>query len=340
MAKEIWLWLLEQLKKAGQGFIAFCQMMWRWLAGKLSAVSGSVWRKLVVALPVLLVLYILIGMVIVNRIDDTLDIKAGTPPGGSETVAVVAALVEREVVDHNWTPNDPMFLPGWWVDNTPNFQKGIIGALSRFGFELRDQLGRMRGSSAVDEELERAAGNLSKEPDRWIMDFSTSLLPITASDTYFREAARNLRSYNGRLASGDAIFERRADNLLATLDRISLDLGASSAALEDYMSKNAGGLLPDSGADDLFYLTKGQVYAYTLILVALQRDFEALIADRELTAIYADMLVSMKEAATLNPLVVINGSVDGMLANHLAIEGFYLLRARTKLKEVTNILLK
>ena len=36
-----------------------------------------------------------------------------------------------------------------------------------------------------------------------------------------------------------------------------------------------------------------------------------------------------------------NGRPDGMcVPNHLAVEGFYLMRARTQLREITNILAK
>ncbi len=40
-------------------------------------------------------------------------------------------------------------------------------------------------------------------------------------------------------------------------------------------------------------------------------------------------------------LIVSNGSPDDLYpANHLLAEGFYLMRARTQLREITNILLK
>jgi hypothetical protein len=40
-------------------------------------------------------------------------------------------------------------------------------------------------------------------------------------------------------------------------------------------------------------------------------------------------------------LIVWNGYPDGLLIpNHLAAQGFYLLRARTQLRELTSILLK
>ena len=40
-------------------------------------------------------------------------------------------------------------------------------------------------------------------------------------------------------------------------------------------------------------------------------------------------------------VVIVNGKPDGQLQpNHLAVQGFYLLRARTQLREISNILLK
>lgn len=340
MANEIWLWIKEKIAALFAAIGAGLSKLWRYIAGWLQTVSGSTWRKVAVGLPVAFFLYILLGMPIVNRIDDDLTVDAVSPPGGSATVAAVSYLVRREAEQNNWTPNDPFMLPGWWLDNTPNFQKGIMGALSRFSFELRDQLGRRRGSSSIDTNLEKAASNLSIEPERWIIDFSASWLPTRPSDQYYREALGQLDTYNVLLGGGDAVFDRRSDNLLATLDRIALDLGASSASLDTYIGDNSGGFLPDFGADNLFYQVKGQVYAYTVLLKAIRKDFADVIENREIAALYDDLLRSMNTAAALDPIVVSNGAVDGVIANHLSMQGFFLLRARTQLREVSNILLK
>ena len=53
------------------------------------------------------------------------------------------------------------------------------------------------------------------------------------------------------------------------------------------------------------------------------------------------MLESLRHTAELSPMVVVNGKPDAQaMPSHLAAQGFYLLRARTKLREITNILLK
>jgi len=340
MGNEIWIWVKEKFSALGRWVAMWLKRGWLALAAFIKSLSASAWRRIAVAVPLIFIFYILIGVGFTHRIDDSSLDLSSKPTGGANIIAVMAALVEREAVDHRWTPNDPFFMPGWWIDNTPSYQTGIMNALSRVSLEMRDQLGRSRGSSAVDSDLEGAAGNLAKEPDRWIINFSTSFLPTTASEKYYAEAAQQLKQYNQRLSAGEAVFERRTDNLLATLDRIALDLGASSAVSDSYIAENAGGFLPDRGADDIFFRTKGQSYAYMEVLKALRLDFAELIEAREITTMFDELIRSMEAVVALDPFVVANGSRDGILANHLATQGFHLLRARTQLREVTNILLK
>lgn len=290
-----------------------------------------------------LLLYYPIGMIWVHQIDDDVDFVAPTSDlgaGASAVVAMAAALIDREVNQHRWVANDPFFEPPTLLDNMPNYQQGIIGALARFAFELTDQIGRTRGSSQTDPDLQEAAGLLQYSGTKWIFDFSTSIAPTATSEAQYRKARRSLIDYNQRLAAGEAVFERRADNLLATLDRIALDLGSSSAVLDRRIAEHAGAIL-DFQADDLFYGVKGQVYAYYMLVRELGHDFDKVIRERELEAAWSQLLDSMRHVVELDPWVVVNGAPDGQfLPNHLAAQGFYLLRARTQLREITNILLK
>lgn len=291
---------------------------------------------------IFLLVYYLGGAWWINTIDDDGDFRPAPTDqvtGGSNAVAMMAALIDREVNQNSWTVNDPFFVPSVWLDNMPNYQQGIMSALARFSFELQDQLGRTRGSSQVDPDLRIVSGLLQYPGDTWYMDLSSSLMPVAAAESQYRKARRSLLSYNARLARGEATFERRGDNLMATLDRIALDLGSSSAVLASQVNKAS--YIIDSEADDTFYNVKGQIYAYYLLLTALGTDFEKLITERELNSAWAQMLGSMRKAALLQPMFVVNGAPDSQLMpSHLAAQGFYLLRARTQLREITNILLK
>lgn len=300
-------------------------------------------RWLLLAVLVVLLLYYPVGMLLTHTIDDdigyTVD-EVFDPPAGSHAVAMAAALIHREIDVHRWVANDPFFLPPAALDNMPNFQQGIVQAIGRFAFELVDQIGRTRGSSQTDPDLQQASGQLQYRGDVWVFDLSTSLAPTTTSEERYRGAVRSLRTYNQRLAEGNATFERRSDNLLATIDRFALDLGAASAALDDHIAQYAGDII-DFRADDLFYTVKGQAYAYYMLVRELGRDYEGLIRERELVNAWQELLAELQYAAEMSPWVVVNGAPDALVQpSHLAAQGFYVLRARTKMREITNILLK
>lgn len=214
----------------------------------------AVWGGLGALIAVILVFYYPIGMALTHQINDDVNYqvpKTVLVKDGSRSVAMAAALIEREVVLSRWVSNDPFFLAPAALDNMPNFQQGIISALARFAFELTDQIGRTRGTSQTDPDLQKAAGQLQYEGDVWVFDLSTSLAPTVTSEARYKAAGRALQDYNARVATGAAVFERRADNLLATLDRFALDLGASSAALDNHIAENSSGLI-DWKADDVF----------------------------------------------------------------------------------------
>ncbi len=304
---------------------------------------GASPRAVGIIIVAVLLLYYPVGMIWIHRIDDDPEfgVDMTVDDGGSRAVALTAALIRREIERHRWTPNDPFFLPGAALDNMPNFQQGIIDAFGRFAFELTDQIGRTRGSSQTDSDLQDATGQLQYAGNVWIFDTDVSwFIPTVSSESRYLKASRSLTRYNERLALGDAVFERRADNLLATLDRIALDLGSSSAVLDKHLAEASGWII-DFKADDLFYGVKGQTYAYYLLLRELGNDFQAVIEERRIAKAWALMLGSMRHAAMLQPKVVVNGAPDAQLMpSHLAAQGFYLLRARTQLREITNILLK
>ena len=287
----------------------------------------------------LIVLYFVGGAAWVHKIDDDPAFAAemSVPENASRAVAVAADLVDREVEVNRWVANDPFFQPGYLLDNMPAYQTGLVNAVGRFTTELRDRVARVRGSSAVDPDLESAAGRLNYPGDVWIFEWSgTPVQP--SSESQYRRGVEDLRKYNQRLVQGQAVFERRADNLLATLDRISGDLGAASAAVTQEVDQGATHFL-DLNADELFYSIKGKLYAYYLILRELEQDFAGVIRERNLQANWADLLTSLRLGATLYPWIVSNGPLDSMATpNHLAAEGFLLLRVRTKLDEIIDIL--
>jgi len=313
----------------------------------LDSASTTPSRKALRWLPLvilgLLVIGLPAGMLTIHKIDNDPNFRvadAAIPAGGSRAVAMAAALIHRETDVNRWVANDPWFLPGHWLDNMPNFQQGMIAAIARFTVELRDQVGRARGTSQDDADLREAAGLLQFPGNKWIIDLATSPWPQATSEAQYRRANQGLLKYNARLAAGQAVFEKRGDNLLATLDRIALDLGSSSAVLDQRITEH-GGEFFDTRADDIFYSIKGQNYAYSMLLRELAIDFSQIIRERDVGTLWKNMLQSLDHAAAMDPLFVMNGAPDGIIfPSHLAAQGFYVLRARAQMREITNVLLK
>ncbi|NDE90049.1 MAG: DUF2333 family protein [Alphaproteobacteria bacterium] len=287
------------------------------------------------------VYYIVLGLAFYQKIDDNPDFQAtDVTPGGSAAVDMANALITREVETHAWVANDPWFVPSVWLTRTPAYQQGIVYALSRFAISMTDSLARQRGSSAVDPDLDKASGLLKYSGDVWVFNFKTSILPTATSEQQYKSARKSLIAFNQRLASGQATFERRADNLQAAIESISADLGSQSAIISDHIEKKGGGLL-EFESNTVFFNAKGRLYAYYLILRELGRDFAPIIKDKDMENVWNNALGSLREAAELNPLIIFNGRGDSQfLPCHLCAEGFWLLRARTQLREVASIITK
>jgi Uncharacterized protein conserved in bacteria (DUF2333) len=298
------------------------------------------WRFGAAGAAVLLLLgYYLIGAVLLTRIDNNFSFrpgKADLPAGGSETVAMMSALLDREVNGYGWKPNNPFLYPTALMDNMPNYQLGIQSVMRVMGTELRDGLGRLRGAGGNDVDLEAASLALNYAPDRWFIGPRFPYLGMS-SESQYRDAIKSLRSYNARVSKGQAVYERRIDTLVRLLDRMSLSLGAASSDIDKHM-QDPGGLF-DMQADDAFYRGKGQCYAAYMLLSAMRADYGSTIRDRAVANLWADMMDELKQAVALDPWIVSNGKADDVLVqNHLAAQGVHLERARQRLREITGIL--
>ncbi len=298
--------------------------------------SWKIW--LVLIFLALLPIYYIVGAVSTHRINDGLNFKAEDAGAGtSKTIAVIAGLIDREVNETAWSPNTQPFQPAALLrygGNMVNFQSGMIKALSTLTLEIDSQVGRTRGTSAADPDLGRARQGLSRQPDTWLLD----PLPTSSADQEYRKALIALRSYNQRVGNGTAVFDVRVDNLQAVLNRTALDIGSSSDALEKQMAAGRKVLI-DRRADKLYYFVKGQSYAYFMTLRALREDFKDVITERRVGPLYEAMLADLATAASLQPMIVQNGSPEAMLMpNHLSTQGFYLLRARAKLREISDVI--
>src|SRR5262245_9464882 len=157
----------------------------------------------------------------------------------SQIVDATANLVDFNVNQNPWISSMLLYKLGlfgipWeqtpFFDNKTAFQRGVNQAVRRTAIELVDTLGRVRGTSGIDPDLQKARGNLQFDEETWYFAFSP-FGPKTPTPSFCRAAVGDLRAFNARLEKCEAVFDARGDNLLVFIDRIANDIGATSAIL-------------------------------------------------------------------------------------------------------------
>ncbi|MFO7857107.1 MAG: DUF2333 family protein [Paracoccaceae bacterium] len=298
---------------------------------------------------------------------------AGEPVGGGATECSRSAVVDMQihlidlVVNRNdWVPATPQYKIGifglvpWsatpFFDNKASFQIGILTVLRRFSLDLADTIGRVRGTSGADPDLQGAASRLRVNERAWVLNspFDRQLQAVQASAAgSYRGAIPLYERFNARLADCDALFDARADNLLRLMDRISADLGDTNDRLQkrsraEVWSHEELEFVPGEGndrgwfdfrADNIVMEARGQLYALHGLLQAVRVDFATSVRQAQLDQIWDRLESHVAEGARFDPLIVSNGATDGLLApDHLSAMGEKVLRARANMVELRDVL--
>lgn len=261
-------------------------------------------------------------------------------------VDATADLIDFNVNQNAWISSMLLYKLGlfgldWdktpYFDNKAAFQRGVNQAIRRTTIELVDTLGRVRGTSQIDADLQSARGALQFDENTWYFSFSP-FGPKTPTPSFYRSAIKDLRKFNTRLEKCDAVFDARADNLLQFLDRIASDIGATSAILRE-RSENYNSGWFDTRADDRFWFAYGQLYGYYGILKAARADFADVIEQRQLGALWDELEQQLRASLNIQPTIISNGAESGwLMPSHLATLGFYVLRVRSNLVEIRLVL--
>ena len=270
--------------------------------------------------------------------------QAGQSCKPSAIAGIAADLVDFNVNRNAWISSMLVSKAGllgieWrntpFFDNRAAFQLGINQVMRRTTTELVDTLGRVRGTSQIDQNLQDARTAMAWSETAWYVGWRG---PTRPSPSVFREGIEKLRAFNASLERCQATFDARADNLMQFLDRIAGDIGSTSDILRQRIELSDAGWF-DMRADDRFWFAYGQLYAYYGVLVAARADFAAIIAERNLTALWTRMEQNLRTSLNVQPWIISNGNESSAIfPSHLATMGFNLLQVRSNLVELRSIL--
>ena len=264
----------------------------------------------------------------------------------SAIVHVTSDLIDYNVNQNTWVPSMPLSKAGlfgldWkytpFLDNKAAFQLGINQVIRRTTVELVDRLGRVRGTSQINQNLQDARQAMAYDEDAWWLTFTPPFVQPSTPERQ-REALKALNAFNAELENCTGEFDARADNLLQFLDRITGDIGSTSDILRQQMEASNMGWL-DARADDRFWFTYGQLYAYYGILRATESDFSDVYKDRRIDLVWSRTEEQLRAALNMTPFIISNGNESSwIMPSHLATMGFYVLRVRSNLVEMRDIL--
>ncbi len=245
------------------------------------------------------------------------------------------------------------FPPGLWMDNMPSWEYGVLVQVRDLSRALRKDFARSQSQSTEDADLAKAEPRFNFDNKSWI---------LPSSESEFEEGIKSLNRYQVRLATGDsgAIFYTRADNLNNWLGDVATRLGSLSQRLSASVGRVklnsnlktetvVAGQAPQVDEevvetpwlqiDNVFYEARGQAWALSHLLRAIEVDFADVLAKKNATVSVRQIIRELE--ASQEPLwspMVLNGSGFGMWANHSLVMANYISRANAAVIDLRQLL--
>lgn len=272
---------------------------------------------------------------------------------GYTSTATVIRLAETLLDKPGGYLSNDVTPPSLWMDNMPNWEFGVLVQIRDFARALRNDISRSQSQSTEDNDLMIAEPQFNFDSESW-------LFPPTESE--YREGIEALQSYIERLADpgSDAQFYARADNLAAWLAiaekrlgslsqrltasvgqvRVNTDLAGDPSAHQSTVTEmERFRKTPWLKIDDVFYESRGSVWALIHLLKAAETDF-ADVLQKKNALISLRQIIRELEATqkTVWSPVILNGSGFGLLANHSLVMASYVARANAAMIDLRRLL--
>lgn len=203
-----------------------------------------------------------------------------------------------------WRPNDIF----GFCDNKANFQEGVLEVTRKTVAILKEKITYTDETQEYDPYLASALDGLMIDPKRFW---------FPAPESKYRDALNCLSGFMLKLENKELIFDAGSRNLLLLLNAFE-DL--ISTCDENLVKAMEEGNVPvrQSKADDYFYYAKGIASAMGTILEGIRTDFDATLALRANRDMLRKAIDACHQAADIQPIIVTESSLSGVLANHRA----------------------
>jgi hypothetical protein len=298
------------------------------------------------------------------------------PPKDIPGWAFVTAIIDLgDQMFDNWLPNDIIW-PTAFMDNRPNFQLGELKMLNYSVFRLKENLSRLRSADAMDSDCAEAFTLLSNDPLKWMLPSAESRFEkamdylkayrtkLEENKSRFSPRADNLSelltyyvsllgSLNAELAKAPGELRlKRADNPIGGPPPVAppapaappAQPGANPTPPTPVPSPTANPKpesetrrIPYSLVDDNFYQAQGAAYVLREMMAAIKIDFREILEVKKATEIVDDIILTLDQSQ-FEPLVVLNGDIGSITANHSMELHSILENARQKINNLIEMI--
>jgi hypothetical protein len=258
----------------------------------------------------------------------------GQPTIPGEIIARTLVEVMSQELDSpfGWRPND-LFLwgPGLWADNNSNRQIGIIQAVRETTRVFRDNLTKLT-SDEFDANLRLAETMFRNDPEKFM---------LPSAEKQFSQGVRALKKYiKGLHATPETSrpLNLRNVELIKLFEAWAGLLGDAHANL--YRSENPDGSPVTSWqTDNYFYEAQGNALVMFWIMQALAREYVDGMPPNVMK-LFQEVEDALESAAMLKPVIILDGSPDGLSANSRGNLDGFVFEARDKMVSIIEELKK
>jgi hypothetical protein len=213
------------------------------------------------------------------------------------------------------------------ADNNSWRQIGIIMAVRETSRVFKDDLTKI-SSNEYDPNLVIADTDFRNDAERWI---------LPSAETKYKDGVEHLRMYVAGLhANPQTSRELNQRNVeLVTLFEAWGDLLGDAHAML-YTKTNPDGTPVHAWQDDnYFYHAQGYAHVMYYMLLAVKREYhQAQSIKPVIEQLMDETLVPLQKAATMKPVIVLDGSETGIFANHRHNLDAYISEARQKMYSI------
>jgi hypothetical protein len=257
-------------------------------------------------------------------LDQTPVDSADAQKGRALSIAIRNRLEQELDSAFGWSVNDLIISPTAWMDNRANRQRGTIFATRMLSNFYSTNLAKYGKVDAENESL--------KEAREKHFAFSEDSWWFPSSEGEYEKGIELLKKYEADLLNGDAIYNLRSDDMYNLLTYI---IG------KQFLDQPLGLLHQDdaevsyTALDDRIYYTQGVI----LVLRDFLHVFVHLYPDIKEKGGQDNIRIAFKEMekiCTFDPLLVLRGDHDSVMADHRGKVARYLNVFRERIDDVAQ----